>query len=58
MKDARLEAELHWDYTGKIIALANPDYDEDALKLMKGLYVEAFMHGIKHALAGDYEETK
>lgn len=38
--DVRAEAEVHWEYTEKII--------QDMLRLVRTAYVEAFLHGYKH----------
>ena len=38
--EIRAEAEAHWDYTDKII--------QDMLRLVRTVYIEAFVHGFKH----------
>ncbi len=40
MTDAEKLAREHWRYTGNLLKLA--------LKLAKFLYVQAFIHGVKH----------
>jgi hypothetical protein len=49
-EEARNLAESHWEYTGKVIALTKGiDIDDiESLELMKFLYVEAMIHGVKH----------
>ena len=42
----RKEAEKHWAYIESLLIAAGIDYD---LTLHKHLYVEAMVHGFKHA---------
>ncbi len=39
-EEVRAEAEAHWDYTEKIIL--------DMLRLVRTVYVEVFIHGVRH----------
>jgi hypothetical protein len=50
LNDFRKTAEAHWKYTSELLELAGTDADE----LLHFLYVEAMIHGYKHAL----KETK
>lgn len=44
--DIRQLAEKHWEYTEAILVLGDADM---SLALIKYLYVEAMIHGYKHA---------
>lgn len=53
MAEIRKQAEAHWKYTYGVIKIM--------LKLVKYLYIEAYVHGYKHGMAevddqcdGDY----
>lgn len=46
MTDFRDQAEKHWEYTGKLLELTG---EEECLDLIHFLYVEAMVHGYKHA---------
>jgi hypothetical protein len=53
-EEIRKMALGHWEYTkGVIFACAkmfNQEIDEDSLELVKYLYIEALIHGYKHAI--------
>ena len=55
--DIRKNAEAHADYSIKLIELANPLFDGHDLELMRYIYVQAFCHSAKHALAGDFGDA-
>ena len=58
-KDFRGEAEKHWEYTRQLIKKTNPKQNSYDIELIHFLYVEAMVHGFKHAvMTVDVKQTR